>query len=233
MYTRVCVYICSHAQTFELENVVVEPVISFLVDLILNLRKLLPGCMYAGLWTCTTAWLYICGVVGLCPLFLTWNSVMQLCNMYWQCEMMHVSYLSLRHSLTCLFLSANVYLVLRPVHRNYTNSGQCTNSGSRLYMYYWRGVLMHQHSLYIIQEVDGWLLPWWPSGKGVLLESGSSGFDSHFHCGDFSRSNHTRDWNVGTPMVYLPYRVGAVSGSSDDSILWLGEIASFDLQLPY
>ena len=54
------------------------------------------------------------------------------------------------------------------------------------------------------------------------------GFDSFFHCGSVSRSSHTSDANIGTPVAALPgawrYRVSAGAGWPGVSILWLGEI---------
>ena len=48
--------------------------------------------------------------------------------------------------------------------------------------------------------------------------------------GIFSRSNHTNDLKIGTPVAILPgawrYRVSAGSGRPDVSILWLGEVES-------
>ena len=50
-------------------------------------------------------------------------------------------------------------------------------------------------------------------------------------CGDFSRSSHTSDLKIGTPVATLPgtwrYRVSAGTGWFDVSILWLGEVESW------
>ena len=47
---------------------------------------------------------------------------------------------------------------------------------------------------------------------------------------DFSRSSHTSDLKIGTPVATLPgawhYRVSAGTGRPGVSILWLGEIES-------
>ena len=47
---------------------------------------------------------------------------------------------------------------------------------------------------------------------------------------DFSRSNHTSDFKIGTPVATLPgawhYRVSAGTGWHGVSILWLGEVES-------
>ena len=56
-------------------------------------------------------------------------------------------------------------------------------------------------------------------GKGVCLASGRPEFKSCFHHGSFSRSSHTSNLKIGTPVVILPsachYRVSAGTG-------WLG-----------
>ena len=90
--------------------------------------------------------------------------------------------------------------------------------------------------------------PHWPSGLGVRLGSGGSraripvatGFFQvqsyqwlkHWHTSrqDFSRSSHTSDLNIGTPVATLPgtwsYRITAGTSRPGVSILWLGEIES-------
>ena len=48
-------------------------------------------------------------------------------------------------------------------------------------------------------------MPYWPSGKGIRLECDRPRFDpSHFQCGPFARSSHTRDLKIGTPVAALP-----------------------------
>ena len=51
----------------------------------------------------------------------------------------------------------------------------------------------------------------------------------------FSGSSHTSDLKIGTPVATLPgawrYKVSAGTGRPGVSILWLGEMESFDLQL--
>ena len=54
-------------------------------------------------------------------------------------------------------------------------------------------------------------------------------FDSHFPRGDFSRSSHTRDLKIDTPVATLPsvkqYRISPGTGWPGVSILGLGETA--------
>ena len=47
------------------------------------------------------------------------------------------------------------------------------------------------------------LLPCWPSDKGVRLGSARPGFGSCLGLGSFSRSSHTSDLNMGTPVATL------------------------------
>ena len=72
--------------------------------------------------------------------------------------------------------------------------------------------------------------PRWPSGKGVYLENGKSGFESRLQR-DFSRSSHTSDLKIGTPVATLPgawsYRVSVGTGRRGVGILCLGEVESF------
>ena len=53
--------------------------------------------------------------------------------------------------------------------------------------------------------------PGWPSGKDVHLQGGRPGSDPCFYHGSFTRSSHTSDLNIGTPVAALPgawcYRV--------------------------
>ena len=56
-------------------------------------------------------------------------------------------------------------------------------------------------------------------------------FDSGLRRGNFSRSSHTSDLKIGTPVASLPgawrYRVSAGTGWPGVSILWLGEAESW------
>ena len=68
---------------------------------------------------------------------------------------------------------------------------------------------------------DSWWCrpPRWPSGQGVHLESARLGFDSCFRRESFSRSSHTSDFKIGTPVATLPgawrCRVSAGTGWPD------------------
>ena len=65
--------------------------------------------------------------------------------------------------------------------------------------------------------------------KGSALRAEDLVFESHLHQ-DFSRSSHTSDLKIGTPVATLPgawcYRVSAGTGRPSVSILWLGEVES-------
>ena len=59
-----------------------------------------------------------------------------------------------------------------------------------------------------------------------------SGFNSHLWCWDFSRSSHTSDLKMGSPVATLlgtwHYRVSAGTDRPGVSILWLGEVESWN-----
>ena len=65
--------------------------------------------------------------------------------------------------------------------------------------------------------------------KASASEAEGPAFESHFQQ-DFSRSSHTSDLIIGTPVVTLPgawrYRVSSGTGRPGVSILWLGEVES-------
>ena len=67
-------------------------------------------------------------------------------------------------------------------------------------------------------------------GKGVHLESGRPGFDSHLRRGSFSKSSHVSDLKLGTPVATLPgtwrFTAGAGTGWPGVRRLWLGELDS-------
>ena len=52
--------------------------------------------------------------------------------------------------------------------------------------------------------------------QASALRREDPGFDSHLHHGDFSRSSHTSDVKISTPVATLPgalrYRVSPVTG---------------------
>ena len=66
--------------------------------------------------------------------------------------------------------------------------------------------------------------------KASTLSAEDPVFESRFGCGDFSRSSHTSDLKIGTPVATLPgtwrdqVRVG--TGWPGVSILCLGEVES-------
>ena len=70
----------------------------------------------------------------------------------------------------------------------------------------------------------------WPGVSIVCLASERPGYSSRFHHGSSSRSSHTSNLEIGTPVVILlstwHYRVSAGAGWPGVSILWMGEIAS-------
>ena len=74
----------------------------------------------------------------------------------------------------------------------------------------------------------------WPGGKASTSRATDLGsileFDSRFHCGSLSRSSHTSDFKMSTPVASLlstwHYRVSAGTGWPSVCILWLSEKAS-------
>ena len=66
--------------------------------------------------------------------------------------------------------------------------------------------------------------------KASALRAADPGFDSQL-CQDFSRSSHTSDLEIGTPVTTLPgawcYRVSSGTSWPCVSILWLGEMESW------
>ena len=76
--------------------------------------------------------------------------------------------------------------------------------------------------------------PWDSRLAGLVAKASASGaedpgFESRFRR-DFSRSSHTSDIEIGTPVATLPgawrYRVSAGTGRPGVSILWPGEVES-------
>ena len=65
--------------------------------------------------------------------------------------------------------------------------------------------------------------------KESALRVEDPGFESHLRQ-DFSRSSHTSDLKIGTPMATVPgawrYRVSTGTGRPGVSILWLDEVES-------
>ena len=65
--------------------------------------------------------------------------------------------------------------------------------------------------------------------KASALGAEGPGFESRLQR-DFSRSSHTSDLKIGTPVANLPgawrYRVSTGTGWPGVSILWLGEMES-------
>ena len=65
--------------------------------------------------------------------------------------------------------------------------------------------------------------------KASTLRAADPGFESRLRR-DFSRSSHTIDLEIGTPLATLPdawcYRVSVGTGWPGVSILWLGEVES-------
>ena len=72
--------------------------------------------------------------------------------------------------------------------------------------------------------------PRWPSGKGVRLERGGTGFNSRFLRRAFSRSSYTRDLQISTPVATLPgawrYKIRAGTGWPGVSNTMTGKIKS-------
>ena len=68
----------------------------------------------------------------------------------------------------------------------------------------------------------------WPSGKVSAWRTADLGF--HFRHGSFSRSSHTSEFKIGTPVASLShpwhYRASARTGWPGVSTLWLSEIVS-------
>ena len=64
--------------------------------------------------------------------------------------------------------------------------------------------------------------------KASDLRAEDPGFISRLLRGDFSRSSHTSEFKIGSPVATLPgawrYRVSAGTGWLGVSILWLGEV---------
>ena len=65
--------------------------------------------------------------------------------------------------------------------------------------------------------------------KASAWRAEDPGFECHLQ-GDFSRSSHTSDLKIGTPVATLPgawrYRISAGIGQPSVSILWVGEVES-------
>ena len=70
--------------------------------------------------------------------------------------------------------------------------------------------------------------------KASASRAEDSGFESRLR-GDLSELSHTSDFKIGTPVATLPgawqYRVSAGTGRPGVSIVGLGEVEKFDLQL--
>ena len=64
--------------------------------------------------------------------------------------------------------------------------------------------------------------------KASTWRAADLGFESRFLRGDFSRSSHSSDLKIGTPVAALPgawrYRVSTGTGRPVVSIIWLGEV---------
>ena len=85
-----------------------------------------------------------------------------------------------------------------------------------------------------------YVLPHWNHLIGLVVKASASGAedpgsDCCLHRGHISGMSHIGDWKIGSPVATLPgtwcYRISAGTGWPGVSILWLGEVESFDLQV--
>ena len=72
--------------------------------------------------------------------------------------------------------------------------------------------------------------PYWPCGQGLRPDRRRPRFNSPFHPWSYSRSGHSSDFRIATPVATLlaatRYRVNAVTGWPGVRKLWLGETES-------